>query len=211
MPYNRLPNIKILELKNDLAIFELSDTDPSMANSLRRIMIAEVATMSIDKVEFEDNTSALQDEFIAHRLGLIPLRSGQPMKDWQYIHACDCIGDGNCVMCSWKFTLDVDYDRDVAAGEFGDHPRDAPINVTSQHLKSQNEESDRLLPVHFGDANEALESHDKGILIIRLGPGQRIKFEAIAIKGIGKEHAKWSPVATVALKYDPIVKLNDEM
>ena len=100
MPNSRLPNLKILELKKDLAIFELTETDVSMANSLRRIMIAEVPTMCIDKVEFEDNNSALQDEFIAHRLGLIPLRSKIPMKDWNYIHACDCIGDGNCNSCS---------------------------------------------------------------------------------------------------------------
>ena len=46
---------------------------------------------------------------------------------------------------------------------------------------------------------------------MKLGPGQRLKFEAIAIKGIGKEHTKWSPVATVALKFDPIVKLNEDM
>ena len=82
------------------------------------------------------------------------------------------------------------------------------INVTSQDLISHN---DNVQPVHFCDENEEVTSHDKGIVIIKLGPGQRIKFEAIAIKGIGKEHAKWSPVATVALKYDPIVKLNDEM
>ena len=44
-----------------------------------------------------------------------------------------------------------------------------------------------------------------------LGPGQSIKLEAIARKGIGKEHAKWSPVSTVAMKFDPIVKLNEDM
>ena len=206
MPNSRLPNIKILELKKDLAIFELTETDVSMANSLRRIMIAEVPTLCIDKVEFEDNNSALQDEFIAHRLGLIPLRSRKPMKDWNYIHACDCIGDGNCNSCSVRFSLDCDYNTMVE--KLADHPLGLAINVTSQDLISHN---DNVQPVHFCDENEEVTSHDKGIVIIKLGPGQRIKFEAIAIKGIGKEHAKWSPVATVALKYDPIVKLNDEM
>jgi DNA-directed RNA polymerase II subunit RPB3 len=169
-------------------------------------MIAEVPTLCIDKVEFEENNTALQDEFIAHRLGLIPLRSHRPMSEWQFMHACDCIGDGNCDMCSVRFSLDCDYYKMEAELPPSQHGQ--PITITTRDLICSNR---NVEPVHFSSEEEEQSSHDRGIAIIRIGPGQKLKLNAIAIKGIGKEHAKWSPVATVALKYDPIVKLNDEM
>ena len=70
------PEIRILEHHEmHMLKFELSNTELSVANALRRIIIGEVQTMAIEIVEVEENTSALNDEFIAHRLGLVPLNS----------------------------------------------------------------------------------------------------------------------------------------
>jgi DNA-directed RNA polymerase II subunit RPB3 len=73
----RQPKLEIISINNDSMTFMLTKTDTSVANALRRVMIAEVPTMAIDLVEVENNTSVLHDEFIAHRLGLIPLRSSK--------------------------------------------------------------------------------------------------------------------------------------
>ena len=69
------PTIEIRETSHDLTVFKLSNVDTSIANALRRVMIAEVPTLAIDIVEIENNTTVLHDEFIAHRLGLIPIQT----------------------------------------------------------------------------------------------------------------------------------------
>jgi DNA-directed RNA polymerase II subunit RPB3 len=74
MPQQRFPKIEILQIAPQYIQFILSETDTSMANALRRIMIAEVPTLAIDLVEYAENSSVLNDEYIAHRLGLIPIR-----------------------------------------------------------------------------------------------------------------------------------------
>lgn len=83
----------------------------------------------------------------------------------------------------------------------------APLIVTSQDLKSNNE---CVAPGHFLSQDEQDEAQDAGIAIVKMGPGQRLKLKAVARMGIAKEHAKWSPVAVVTYRFWPIITVNEE-
>ncbi|ONH91714.1 hypothetical protein PRUPE_8G132400 [Prunus persica] len=92
--YQRLLRVKIREMRDDYMKFELRDADASVANALRRVMIAEVPTVAIDLVEIQINS-----------LGLIPLTSDQAMS-MRFSSDCDsCDGDGQCEFCSVEFHL----------------------------------------------------------------------------------------------------------
>ena len=62
--------------KNDIRqTFEVKGATPAYVNSLRRYFASEVPVMAISTVEFKQNSSALYDEMIAHRLGLVVLKT----------------------------------------------------------------------------------------------------------------------------------------
>ena len=172
------PSVQITSINpsTNSITFQLSNIDLSIANAIRRIMISEVPTIAIDLVEFENNTSVLIDEFLSHRLGLIPLISNSELL---YCRDCNC--NDNCNSCSVDLSLNVRCDSDVNR------------NVTSRDLISSH---DSIAPYFNSD-------DDQGIMIVKLKKGQEIKLRCIAKKGIAKEHAKWSPVAGVAFEYDP--------
>ena len=187
-------HIQITELTEDTLKFTLRGVDSSIANGLRRIMIAEVPSVAIRTVTIFEDTSVLVDEYIAHRLGLIPIRriSDDPttgLKDY-----FECAEE--CERCTVTFNIDV-----TCRG-------DKPINVTSKDLKTTHP---NYAPAHAASSEEARANLDNGIRIVTLAPGQTLRAECKAILGVGKEHTKWSPVGTVAMKYVPIVTINREL
>lgn len=55
--------------------FDLIGIHPFLANTFRRLMLSDVPSMAIEKVHIYNNTTIIQDEVLAHRLGLIPLKA----------------------------------------------------------------------------------------------------------------------------------------
>ncbi|PXF40097.1 DNA-directed RNA polymerases II, IV and V subunit 3 [Gracilariopsis chorda] len=197
MPFGRNPGLDIKESSRCYMNFSLNGTDVSMANAIRRTMIAEVPTMAIDLVTVKENTSALHDEYIAHRLGLIPLYS-ENVDRFDYGFDCEKCED-YCAYCSVSFQIQVHATGDTAVR-----------NVTSKDIVCTNLETEEwchdVKPVHdSGDDAETGADSDggNGILIARLSSSQRLDIRCIARKGIAKDHAKWSPMCTVSYRIVP--------
>jgi DNA-directed RNA polymerase II subunit RPB3 len=179
----RAPNIEIQKLSKEKIKFTITGVDSSIANSLRRVMIAEVPTMAIDLVQIQTNTSSLHDEFIAHRLGLIPLVS-ENIDDYEFPRNCKC--SGYCQYCAVQFRLKV---KNSEGGV---------LDVTSMDLRKVSQQASEVRAADL----------DGPILLLKLKKNQEIDITCNARKGIGKEHAKWSPVATCSFKYTPEIILN---
>jgi DNA-directed RNA polymerase subunit D len=77
-------------------------------------MIGEVPTLAIEDVRIYDNTSALFDEMLAHRLGLIPIRTDLATYTTQ--EACTCGGAG-CPACTVTYTLSVEGPKMVLSSD----------------------------------------------------------------------------------------------
>lgn len=82
--------------------FLLKNSNATFANSLRRAMISEVPVLAIEDVELRKNSSVLYDEVIAHRLGLLPIKTD--LKSYVLPRDCSCKGEG-CARCRLKMTL----------------------------------------------------------------------------------------------------------
>ncbi|KAF1999142.1 insert subdomain of RNA polymerase alpha subunit [Amniculicola lignicola CBS 123094] len=176
-------NVRFIHADSNRANFLIQNFNLETANSLRRVMLAEIPTIAIDVVEVFDNTTVLADEFIAHRLGLIPL-SARGVEDLVYARDCDC--DGYCDNCSVILRLNAKCTSNEVMKVFA---RDL---VIESHRPNDQVGS----PV-------ILDPEGQGSCIVKLRKGQSINMKCVAKKGIAKEHAKWAPTSAVGFEYDP--------
>jgi DNA-directed RNA polymerase subunit D len=164
------PSVDVIEKSAERIVVKFNNIPRQYVNSLRRLAISEVPTLAIDDVVMLENSSVMHDEAVAHRLGLIPLRT-DPGR-FVMPHECDCKSTLGCSKCRVLLVLDSEA-------------TDKTKVVTSGELVSE---------------DELVKPVSKDIPIIVLAPNQKLKFEAYARLGTGKDHAKWQPTSAAVVK-----------
>jgi len=89
-------DIEFIERGEREARFVVRGVTPAFANGVRRAIIADVPTMTIDTVRVVENSSVMFDEMIGLRLGLVPLEAppGEFREDDEVTLALDVTGPG---------------------------------------------------------------------------------------------------------------------
>jgi len=172
--------VKVVDKNEFSARFIIEGVDSAFMNSLRRIIVAEVPSMAIDEVVVIENSSMLHDEILAHRLGLVPLRTD--LDSYNLPEECSCKSELGCNLCRVSLTVDVEANEGVRTVYSGDLVTENP----------------NISPV------------SEKIPIAKLALNQRLKLEAYARLGKGEKHAKWQPVSVCAYKHFPRVKINEK-
>ena len=157
-----LSSLKVLSKDSKKISVGLKDIPLQYANALRRVCLNGIPIFAIDTVDIIENTSVFPDEGLAHRLGLIPLKTD--VEGYNEPHECSCEGEAGCSNCKVMLVLDS-----------GDS--DATRTILSSELTSE---------------DESIKPISDNIPIVQLAPGQKIKVECYARLGRGTEHAKWN-------------------
>ncbi|PNH01024.1 DNA-directed RNA polymerase II subunit RPB3 [Tetrabaena socialis] len=181
-----------LSIGGRLAEFAVKDVDLALINALRRAVIAEVQTAAFcfaldaetNTVDIRRNTSVLHNEFLGHRISLIPVHlSENETRD---------VAEGRAL---FEFTLQMKNDGLT------------PLDVTSGHFKGSldgvelsEDTLNRMFPV-----DPLTRDH---ILIVRLKPQVTTSSSAGGVEevdvtcrfrmGRGKDHARWTPCSICA-------------
>lgn len=184
--------------------FDLIGVYPAIANAFRRLMLSEVPSMAIEKVYIYNNTSIIQDEVLAHRMGLLPLKADPRL----FAYRTEESTEQGTEQDTLEFELKVKCTRRKEAGKDQSNFDDIYKNhkVYSGHLKWLPKGKQAQI---YNESSVGCIHED--ILIAQLRPGHELDLRLIAVKGIGKDHAKFSPVATAYYRLLPQITLNREV
>lgn len=171
-----LLNINIKEKISDHMVeFICFNIDYTILNALRRILLSEIPSLAFDFVKFYKNSSYLNEDFLAHRVGLLPIEyTFSQIKEMNSTDECECSYLG-CPKCKLFFRL-KEKNEDNKNG----------IDIFCKDLKPLDSKS--------GIGLLKYKKNNNGIQLCHLNSQEEIHFEAIATKGVARNHSKWSSV-----------------
>ncbi|XP_030384014.1 DNA-directed RNA polymerases I and III subunit RPAC1 [Scaptodrosophila lebanonensis] len=197
-------HIVVVRNDEDGLEFDMIGVYPAIANAFRRLMLSEVPSMAIEKVYIYNNTSIIQDEVLAHRMGLLPLKADPRLFSYRTEESPETGTEQDTL----EFELKVRCTRRKDTLKDQAHFDDIYKNhkVYSGHLKWLPKGKQAQI---YSESSVSCVHND--ILITQLRPGHELDLRLIAVKGIGKDHAKFSPVATAYYRLLPQIELNREV
>lgn len=159
-------------------------------------------TLAADHITLINNTSFVHDKDLTNRVGLVPIKVDPRL--FEYRMPSETASSENTVV----FELNVRCTRNLNATLDATDPKDLYINsnVYSRQMK--------WIPLEGQEAlfakNPPKPVYDD-ILIAKMRPGQEISMRIECLKGIGKTHAKFSPVATASYRLLPTIEILEEI
>ena len=166
--------------------------------------------MAIEKVYVWNNTSIIQDEVLAHRLGLVPLQGSVDGLNWlkwfKKPTEEDPEGSEESDFNTLVLKLQAECTRNEKAAKNETDPtklyHNAHVYASSLEFFPAGRQ-DQFFPAPHG----SIRPVNPDILLAKLRPGQALDIEMHCHKGIGADHAKFSPVATASYRLLPTITL----
>jgi len=196
---------KVKELKPKKAVLDFEDTSPYFVNALRRVMVSDLPKLAVDDVIIYDNTSALFDEIIAHRLGLIPIPTDLGLLNFK--DECSCKGKG-CPSCTVRYTLSKEGEGTVFSGDL--QPAEKSWAITEDKIPIVELYNDQRLILEVEAVLGTSRNHAKWQAVI--APAYRMKVDITFDKKKEnelKEFLETLPKDFVSIKKDKL-ELKDE-
>ena len=141
----------------------------------------------------------MQDEVFSHRLGLLPLRADPRQFEWKPAEDDSLEGDE-------KNTLE--FELKVRCSNRQNGPNSSGFTFVEKGVYAKDirwlPRGDQKSWVNVDDPGP-IDDEESHILLNKLHPGHELDIKLYAIKGIGRDHAKFSPVATAFYRLLPKV------
>jgi DNA-directed RNA polymerase alpha subunit len=153
--------------------FELQGVAISTANAMRRVALSDVEIYAIDQkdVQLHENTTPLHNEYVSHRISLLPINQNVDKLDKLRFYICK------------KKTKNVAIEND----------QNGIMDITTDDVQVYDSDTDSWI-----DSGDIFL--DK-FLITKLNVKQKLLGEFVVSKGTAKQHARWQAVSTIAYRY----------
>jgi len=174
--------VQIETLKSKYAEIDIESASLHLLNAIRRIMLSELPKLAIDDVVIYDNTTALFDEIIAHRLGLVPIPTDLTLLNFR--DQCPCNGVG-CPSCTVRYTLSKEGSGTVHSGDL--QPAEASWTITEDKIPIVDLFGDQRLILEVEAVLGRGKSHAKWQPVI--SPGYRLH-PSISFESENKEQVE---------------------